>query len=437
MNNLIAARSQMALSLGFHIVFSCIGMVMPFLMATAELFWLRTKDEAYLRLAKMWSRGVAIFFATGAVSGTVLSFELGMLWPGFMAHAGPIIGMPFSLEGTAFFMEAIALGFFLFGWKRLNPWLHWFTGLSVGIFGIISAILVLSANAWMNHPSGFDYANGQFSNIHPIKALFNPGWFPEALHMTIAAFVATGFGVAGIHAFLLLKGRNTLLNSKAFRIAAVFAGVSALIQPISGDHSARFVAQQQPAKLAAMEAHYYTSTHVPLIVGGIPDNKAKKVDYAIQLPGMLSFLVAGNVQAKVTGLDQFPAQDQPPVTIAHFSFQIMVALGTLLAGIATLYFFGQVFRRRWRNSPFILKLFILSTPLGFLAVEAGWTLTEVGRQPWIIQGFMRTADAVTPMPGIKYTFILFTFVYVLLDLMVVFMLWRQIKSEGAALPDPD
>jgi cytochrome bd ubiquinol oxidase subunit I len=437
MNNLIAARSQMALSLGFHIVFSCIGIVMPFLMATAELCWLRTKDEAYLRLAKMWSRGVAIFFATGAVSGTVLSFELGMLWPGFMAHAGPIIGMPFSLEGTAFFMEAIALGFFMFGWKRLPPWLHWFTGLSVGIFGVISAILVLSANAWMNHPSGFDYINGQFSHIHPIQALFNPGWFPEALHMTVAAFVATGFGVAGIHAFLLLKGRNSPLNAKAFKIAAVFAGVAALVQPISGDHSARFVAQQQPAKLAAMEAHYYTSTDVPLIVGGIPDNKAKKVNYAIQLPGMLSFLVAGNVHAKVTGLDQFPVQDQPPVTIAHFSFQIMVALGTLLAGIASLYFFGQLFRRRWRNSPFILRLFILSTPLGFLAVEAGWTLTEVGRQPWIIQGIMRTADAVTPMPGIEYTFILFTFVYVLLDLMVVFMLLRQIKSEGVALPDPD
>ena len=428
MNNLLAARSQMALSLGFHIVFVCISMVMPFFMAVAEYFWLKTRDTVYLQLAKAWSRGVAIFFATGAVSGTVLSFELGMLWPGFMVHAGPIIGMPFSLEGVAFFIEAIALGFFLFGWNRLKPWFHWFTGLTVGICGVLSAVLVLSANGWMNHPTGFDYVNGQFRNIHPIQALMNPGWIPEATHMTTAAFVATGFAVAGIHAFLLLRGRNITFHTRAFKIAVVFAGLAALIQPITGDNAARLVAKKQPAKLAAMEAHYYTGPRAPLIIGGIPDNKDHRVNYAIQLPGMLSFLIYGDVNATVEGLDHIPVADQPPVTVAHFSFQIMVAIGTALAGLATLYFIGLVFHRPWRQSRWLLWLFAAATPAGFLAVEAGWALTEVGRQPWIIQGVLRTSEAVTPMPGIQYTFVIFSLVYLVLTFMVIFLLFRQIRS---------
>src|SRR6187549_1832686 len=192
MDDFVAARLQMALSLGFHIIFACIGMVMPFFMAVAHYKWLITKDAVYKSLTKAWSKGVAIFFATGAVSGTVLSFELGLLWPTFMKHAGPIFGMPFSLEGTAFFIEAIALGFYLYGWNKFNRWFHWFTGVVVGISGIASGILVVSANSWMNSPTGFDFVDGEYLNIDPIKAMLNDAWFTQALHMTIAAFAATG-----------------------------------------------------------------------------------------------------------------------------------------------------------------------------------------------------------------------------------------------------
>src|SRR3989337_3813351 len=226
MDDFIAARSQMALSLGFHIIFSCIGMVMPFFMAVSHYYWLRTGEPVYLNITKAWSKGVAIFVATGAVSGTVLSFELGLLWPNFMKHAGPIFGMPFSLEGTAFFVEAIALGFFLYGWDRFNKWFHWFTGVVVGIRGLASGILVVAANAWMNSPAGFDFVDGQYLNIDPIKAMFNDAWFSQALHMSIAAFAATGFAVAGIHALMILKGSNILFHSKSFKIAAIFGTVA-------------------------------------------------------------------------------------------------------------------------------------------------------------------------------------------------------------------
>src|ERR1700712_3059860 len=280
MNDFIAARSQMALSLAFHIIFSCIGMVMPFFMAVSHYYYLKTGKPVFRNITNAWSRGVAIFFATGAVSGTVLSFELGLLFPEFMKHAGPIFGLPFSLEGTAFFIEAIALGFYLYGWNRFNKWFHWFTGVVVGVSGLISGILVVAANSWMNSPSGFDYANGKFSNIDPMKAMFNEAWFSQALHMCIAAFAATGFAVAGIHGLMIFTKQNFEFHSKAFRIAAIFACAAALLQPISGDLSARFVAKHQPAKLAAMEAHFHTDKHVPLIIGGIPNAKTQQVDYA-------------------------------------------------------------------------------------------------------------------------------------------------------------
>jgi len=208
MNDFIAARSQMAISLGFHIIYSCIGMVMPVFMAISNYKWIKTGDVVYKNITQAWSKGVAIFFATGAVSGTILSFELGLLWPKFMEHAGPIFGMPFSLEGVAFFIEAIALGFFLYGWDKFNKWFHWCTGVLVGVSGIASGILVVSANAWMNNPSGFDFVNGQYLNIDPIKAMFNGSWFSESLHMTIAAFSATGFAVAGIHALMIARKKK-------------------------------------------------------------------------------------------------------------------------------------------------------------------------------------------------------------------------------------
>jgi cytochrome d ubiquinol oxidase subunit I len=437
MNDFIAARSQMALSLGFHIIFSCIGMVMPFFMAVSHYYWLRTGDIVYKNVTRAWSKGVAIFFATGAVSGTVLSFELGLLWPKFMLHAGPIFGMPFSLEGVAFFIEAIALGFYLYGWNRFNKWFHWITGVIVGISGLVSGILVVAANAWMNSPAGFDFVNGEYINIDPVKAMFNEAWFSQSLHMSIAAFAATGFAVAGIHALMILKKRNVHFHIKAFKIAAVFAASAAILQPVSGDHSAKDVARRQPAKLAAMESLFFTENPAPLIIGGIPDTKNKTVNYAIKIPGGLSFLANGNFSSPVKGLNEIPPQDQPPVAITHFAFQLMVSLGMLMLFIAVLYLVAVIRKKKWRESRNLLKLFVLATPIGFIAVEAGWTVTETGRQPWIINGIMRTKDAVTPMPGIAYSFYLFTAVYLSLAFVVIFMLYRQIKMVSILYDVPE
>jgi cytochrome bd ubiquinol oxidase subunit I len=426
MDDLLAARWQMALSLGFHIIYACIGMVMPFFMAVSHYRYLRTGDIHCKNLTKAWSKGVAIFFAIGAVSGTMLSFELGLLWPEFMKHAGPIFGMPFSLEGTAFFIEAIALGFFLYGWERFHPWFHWLTGVVVGISGLASGILVVSANAWMNSPAGFDYVNGQYINIDPIQAMFNDAWFYQALHMTLAAFAATGFAVAGVHALLLLRNTNNMFHAQAFRIAATFGAVAAIVQPLSGDLSAKDVARRQPAKLAAMEALFKTEKPAPLLIGGWPDEKNQRVDYAIKLPGMLSFLAHGDFEAEVTGLDAIPTNEHPPVLVTHLAFQVMVGIGMLMLLMSVLFFVflfrNQLFQKRW-----LLWLFSLATPLGFIAVEAGWIVTEVGRQPWIIHGVMRTEDAVTPMPGIVYSFYLFIIIYVSLTLVGIFLLVRQTR----------
>jgi cytochrome d ubiquinol oxidase subunit I len=357
----------------------------------------------------------------------MLSFELGLLWPGFMEHAGPIFGMPFSLEGVAFFIEAIALGFFLYGWNKLNTWFHWATGIVVGVSGIASGILVVSANSWMNSPSGFDFVNGKYLNIDPLKAMFNEAWFSESLHMTIAAFSATGFAVAGIHALMIYRKRNIHFHTKAFKIAIIFGAAAAILQPLSGDISAKGAAKRQPAKLAAMEAYFHTQTYAPLVIGGIPDTAAKKVNYGIEIPGLLSFLVHDNFKQEVNGLDKIPVKDQPPVAITHYAFQIMVGIGTLMMFIGILYFIALWKKKEWFSKAWFLKLFIIATPSGFIALEAGWTVTEVGRQPWIIQGVMRTSEAVTPMPGIQYSFYLFTFVYFTLSVFVIFLLKRQIQ----------
>ncbi|WPV01622.1 cytochrome ubiquinol oxidase subunit I [Mucilaginibacter sp. cycad4] len=427
MDDFLAARSQMALSLGFHIIYSCIGMVMPVFMAISHFKWIKTQDPVYKNITVAWSKGVAIFFATGAVSGTMLSFELGLLWPGFMKHAGPIFGMPFSLEGVAFFIEAIALGLFLYGWNRLNNWVHWTAGVIVGLSGIASGILVVSANSWMNSPSGFDFVNGQYINIDPVKAMFNKAWFSESLHMTIAAFSATGFAVAGIHALMIYRKKNIAFHTKAFKIAIIFGAAAAILQPFSGDLSAKNAAKRQPAKLAAMEAYFHTQKYAPLVIGGIPDTAAKKVNYGLEIPGLLSFLVHDNFKTQVNGLDKIPVKNQPPVAVTHYAFQIMVGIGVLMMLIGIIYFYELWKKKDLLSKAWFLKTFIWATPLGFIALEAGWTVTEVGRQPWIIQGVMRTSEAVTPMPGIQYSFYLFSFIYFTLSVAVIFLLKRQIQ----------
>lgn len=427
MDDFIAARSQMAVSMAFHIIFACVGMIMPFMMAISHFKYLKTGDETYKGLTKAWSKGVAILFATGAVSGTMLSFELGLLWPKFMEHAGPIFGMPFSLEGTAFFIEAIALGFFLYGWEKFNKWFHWICGVIVGISGLASGILVVAANAWMNSPTGFDYINGKYLNIDPIKAMFNEAWFPQAFHMTVAAFGATGFAVAGLHALMILKNKNVNFHKKAFNIAVYFAIIGAFLAPVSGDVAAKSVAKRQPIKLAAMEAHFDTEKGAAFVVGGIPNEEKMDIKYAIKIPKLLSFLVSNDFNSEVKGLKDFPRDEWPPVIVVHFAFQIMIFFGMVMMLIGVIYLFAKFRMKSWLQKKWLYRIFVAAIPIGYVALEAGWTVTEVGRQPWIIYGVMKTADAVTPMPGIQYSFYFFTLVFISLSLVILFLLQRQLK----------
>ncbi len=425
MSDFFFARSQMAMSLAFHIVFAALGIGMPLLMALAEGMYLRSRQPVYLELSKRWARGTAILFAVGAVSGTVLSFELGLLWPGFMEKAGAIIGMPFSLEGFAFFAEAIFIGVYLYGWNRLPPFWHWLSGLIVAVSGIFSGIFVVTANAWMNTPAGFKMVDGKITDIDPVAAMLNPASLHEVLHMTLAAFVATGFAVAAVHAFFLLRNRNSLFHRSALGLALAVAGISIPLQILSGDHSARAVGRLQPAKLAAMEAHYRTQTGAPLIIGGIPNDATRTTAYAFRIPGGLSFLLADNPHAKVVGLEEFPQNNWPNVRIVHWSFDIMVASGTAMLALAVWSGWLWWQRRPLVGHPCLLRALVVTGPLGFVAIEAGWVVTEVGRQPWIIYGVMRTEDAVTPMPWIVVPFVAFTILYVFLAFIVFFVLRRQ------------
>ncbi|HJU64223.1 MAG TPA: cytochrome ubiquinol oxidase subunit I, partial [Gemmatimonadaceae bacterium] len=325
MTDLLAARVQMAVSLGFHIVFAEIGIAMPVLMVLAEWRWRRTGDPGYLELARRWAKGTAILFAVGAVSGTVLSFELGLLWPGFMQFAGPLIGMPFSLEGFAFFLEAIFLGVYLYGWERVGPRMHLAAGVLVAASGAASAIFVVMVNAWMNTPVGFELSRGQLTNIDPIAAMQSPAAFPQALHMLLAAYAATGLAVGGVHALMLLRGGGTVFHRRALTIA-LFVGVpAALLQPVSGDLSARLVAATQPIKLAAMEAQWETERGAGLSIGGWPDEEREETRWALKIPYALSLLAFHDPNAEVKGLKTVPPADRPPVAVVHLAFQVMVA----------------------------------------------------------------------------------------------------------------
>src|SRR2546422_5784046 len=299
MSDLLAARSQMAVSLAFHIVFAMVGIAMPVLMVVAERRWQVTGQDVYLELARRWAKGTAILFAVGAVSGTVLSFELGLLWPEFMRFAGPIIGMPFSLEGFAFFTEAIFLGVYLYGWDRVSPRAHQWAGVAVAVSGAASGIFVVIANAWMNAPTGFEVVNGQVVNVHPIAAMANAAALPQTLHMTLAAYAATGFAVAGIHAFLLLKDPANAFHRRALEIALLVGAPAAVLQPLSGDLAARHLARHQPVKLAAAEALFTTQRRAPPTIGGLPDVATGETRFAIKIPYALSLLAFHDPQAEV------------------------------------------------------------------------------------------------------------------------------------------
>ena len=431
MDDLLAARSQMAMSLAFHIVFAALGIGMPLLMAVAEGMHLRTGQAVYLDLSKHWAKGMAILFAVGAVSGTVLSFELGLLWPGFMEKAGAIIGMPFSLEGFAFFTEAIFLGVYLYGWKRLSPLMHWLSGVLVAVSGIFSGVFVVTANAWMNSPAGFEIVGGKIAGIDPIAAMLNQASFHEVLHMTLAAFVATSFAVAAVHAFYLLRNQNSCLHRSALGIALAVGCASAPLQILSGDHNSGAVARLQPIKFAAMEAHYRTQAGAPLLIGGIPNDGTLSTDYAIHIPNGLSLLLAHNLDARVVGLEDFPRRNWPNVRIVHWAFDLMVACGMVLLAWSLAAGWLWWKHRRLPDAKWFLRGLVACGPLGFVAIEAGWIVTEVGRQPWIIYGLMRTEEAVTPIGWLVVPFVAFTLLYVLLGVAVLSLLRRQfLQTSG-------
>jgi cytochrome d ubiquinol oxidase subunit I len=424
-SDLVAARAQMALSLGFHIIFAEIGIAMPLLMVLAEWRWRRSGDAIYLHLARRWAKGTAILFAVGAVSGTVLSFELGLLWPSFMQLAGPVIGIPFALEGFAFFTEAIFLGVYLYGWDRVSPRAHVRAGLIVAVSGAASALFVVIVNAWMNTPAGVTVEAGRFAAVDPLAAMRNPSTFQQVVHMLLAAYASTGLAVAGIHATVLLRHRraahsgprpNTMFHRDAMLLALTIGIPAALLQPVSGDTSARAVAQWQPVKLAAMESLLDTQRGAPLHLGGI------------EIPRALSLLAFRDPDAEVRGLSAFPRDEWPPIAPVHVAFQLMVLLGTLMALVCAWATFTLLRRRDIADRPRLLGALALLTPAGFLSTEAGWVVTEVGRQPWIIGGIMRTADAVTPMPGLPVPMVVFALLYLGLAAIVAMSIASLVRE---------
>lgn len=427
MNNLLAARSQMGMSLAFHIIFAAIGIALPLMMVIAEWRWRVTKDDAYLLLAKRWAKGTTILAAVGAVSGTVLSFELGLLWPQFMRYAGAIIGMPFSLEGFAFFTEAIFLGIYLYGWNKIPSWFHFLSGVIVALSGLISAMFVTLVNGWMNTPTGFVFAEGKFTNIRPFAAMMNPAGIPEAVHMILAAYTGAGFATAGIHGWLLLRRGRNRFDEVAIGIALAVGGAAVLLQSVSGDALARMVAATQPAKLASLEGQFTTEAGAPLRIGGLPYPEERTTKYALEIPHGLSLLAFHDENAVVKGLDEVPESDWPNIRIVHLSFQTMVGCGSILSLLSLVAFW--LHRKKKLFSPPVTRLIVLLSPLGFIALEAGWMVTELGRQPWIIYHLLRTQDAVTSLPHISVTLVLMTILYLILGVITSWLLAKHVIAS--------
>lgn len=431
MSTLLAARLEMAISLGFHILFAVAGMAMPLIMVLAEWRYLRTGKNEYRVLADRWAKGTAILFAVGAVSGTVLSFELGLLWPGFMLRAGPLIGMPFSMEGFAFFLEAIALGVYLYGRDRVSPRLHLASGAVVAVSGVTSGVFVVAVNAWMNTPRGFHLGpDGALTELDLTRAFFTPAFPTQAAHMVLAAYSSIAFAVLGIHALRLLRRPHSVLHLAAVRVVLPLAVVTAPLQVLSGDRAGKQIAVFQPVKLAAAEALFHTAEPAPLVLGGWPDVAAERVRFGVEVPRGLSLVAFGDPDARVRGLTEFPREDWPDVAFVHLSFQAMVAAGTAMLGLALWGAWLLVFKKPLARQRRFLQAAVLLSPLGLFAVEAGWMVTEVGRQPWIIQGLLRTRDAVTPMPNVWISLLAIVVIYCLLGVVVSTLLARYVLEAG-------
>jgi cytochrome bd ubiquinol oxidase subunit I len=430
-SHVTAGRAQLGTSLSFHLFFAVLGVGLPLMMLVAEGMHLRTGDPVWRALARRWSKVFAVLFAVGAASGTIISFELGLLWPRFMAYAGGIIGLPFSLEGAAFFLEAIFVGIYLYGWDRLSPRTHWLTGIPTAVSSAASAFFIVTANAWMNAPRGFQLAHGKVAHVDPLAAMFNPAWATETSHMVLGAYLATAFGVAAVYAVGMLRGRCDAYHRKAIAVALSLAAILAPPQVGVGDLLGRTVAHNQPAKLAASEGVTLTERGAALNVGGIPIPGHPAGVFNLKVPHLLSLLAFDHPDATVRGLDSFPAADRPPLAgPVRLAFIGMVGIGTGLVGLSLFYWL-----RRRRNEPgpedrFTLVALAAAGPLAFLANEFGWLVSELGRQPWIVYGAFRTSSAITTAPGLGLTFTAFTLLYVALTVLTVWGVRRL--STGAA-----
>jgi len=432
-SNLLAAREQMAFTLGFHIVLSCLGVALPATILVANSIGLKKGDEAAIELAKRWSKAMAVTFAVGAVTGTVLSFEFGLLWPQFMNRFGAAFGIAFAIEGIFFFLEAIFLAIYIYGWKRLSGWAHFWSGVPMFVTGIGGAFSVVAANAWMNQPQGFTLdAAGKVTDVEPLKVLWNPATGYEVPHMILAAYMVVGFLVASVYAVGMLKGRRDRLHRLGLLIPLTIGLIATPIQLFVGDTAARAVADHQPAKFAGMECIQKTGTDQTEYLGGICTHHG--VEGGIGIPGLDSFLVGFSTHTKVTGLNSIPADERPPAnTFLHLSFDLMVGIGTALLALGAWFAWVWWRRRDIPKTPWFLRAVAVSGAAAIVALWCGWIVTEVGRQPWIVQGYMRTSEAVTDAKGIWFSFGLVLLVYAALGTIAIIVLRsmsRRWREEG-------
>jgi len=439
-SELIPARSQMGFTLGFHIILASLGVAFPALMLIANYRGLRHEDPVALELAERWSKVAAVTFAVGAVTGTVLSFEFGLLWPAFTGRFGEVFGTAFAIEGIFFFTEAIFIAIYIFGWKRLSGWAHFWTGVPVVIAGLGGALSVVAVNSWMNQPDGFRIAaNGQVTDVAPLDAMFNRATAYEVPHMILAAYLVTGFLVASVYAVGMLRGRRDRHHRLGLLIPLTVAAIVTPIQFAVGDTAARAIADDQPIKFAAMECVQHTDTHVTEYILGRCTSEGVKG--GIGIPGLDSFLVGFSTDTKVTGLDTVPSSDRPPAnTLLHWAFDAMVGICTLLIGLGLWLGWAWWRRREIPRTPWFLRAVAVSGVAAVVALECGWIVTEVGRQPWIVYEVMRTEDAVTGASGIWTTFSVVLVLYAALGTATVLILrtmahrWRTAEIGEAEVP---
>ncbi|MFK8022783.1 MAG: cytochrome ubiquinol oxidase subunit I [Ilumatobacter sp.] len=441
---LMAARYQMALSLGFHIVLSCFGVALPALIYVLHRRGLRHEDADVrsdsLALAKKWAKVSAVLFAVGAVSGTVLSFELGLLFPGMMEEFGDVIGLPFALEGIAFFLEAIFIGIYLYGWDRLPPKLHLRVLIPIIASGAFGTFCIIAVNAFMNNPAGFSRdTNGEIIDVDPLAAMFNNAVWGQAIHMFVATYAVTGFLVASVYAVGMRKGRLDQRHRTGFLVAFAFATIAAFAQPVIGHFTGQRLAEDQPTKLAAFELAEESEDRAPLTIGGLWIDGEKR--FGIEIPYAGSIASGNSLNQVVPGVNDFPADELPPLNVTHVAFQTMVGAGTAMVGIAAWFWWRRrrvgdaVFEEKWT-----MWSIVAGGGLSVLALEAGWTATEVGRQPWIVYGEMRTADAVTSNSGVWISLaaivILYASMAALATKVIRSMARRWRESDDLDLPTP-